>query len=178
VLWQLGVRTLIVTNAAGGVNEKLEPGDLVAINDHINFTGGNPLVGVNEDKFGPRFPDLSKLWTPRLRQLAHDCAEQQGVTLKDGVYAGVLGPNYETPAEVRMLRTLGADVVGMSTVYEAIVAGHMNVDLLGISCVTNLAAGVGDSVLDHDDVQAVAARAHKKFAALVDAVVQKISESE
>lgn len=176
VLWQLGVRTLIVTNAAGGVNEQLEAGDLVAIVDHLNLTGGNPLIGPNEERFGTRFPDLSSVWTKRLRALARDVAASAGIALKEGVYAGVLGPNYETPAEVRMLRTLGADVVGMSTVYEAIAAGHLGMDLLGVSCVTNLAAGVGDTILDHDDVQRVAAQAHEKFATLIDAVVRGLGD--
>lgn len=174
VLWQLGVRTLIVTNAAGGVNEQFEPGDLVSIHDHINFTGDNPLIGPNEDQFGPRFPDLSQLWSRELRTLAHRVAKEASINLKEGVYAGVLGPNYETPAEVNMLRIMGADMVGMSTVFEAIVAGHLGMNLLGISCVTNLAAGVSNAVLDHDDVQEVAAQARTKFATLIDNIIAEI----
>lgn len=177
VLWQLGVRTLIVTNAAGGVNESWKPGDLVAIHDHLNLTGDNPLIGPNEKQFGPRFPDMSRLWSRELRDIAHRVAKKASIDLKEGVYAGVLGPNYETPAEVRMLRAMGADMVGMSTVFEAIVAGHLGMKLLGISCVTNLAAGVGDSVLNHDDVQAVAARVRTEFATLVDEVIAAIGES-
>lgn len=178
VLWHLGVRTLIVTNASGGIDPALAPGSLVCITDHINMTGGNPLTGVNDERFGDRFPDMSTVWTPRLIDLAEQCAQQEDVQLGRGVYAGVSGPTYETPAEVKMLRTLGGDIVGMSTVFEAIAASHMGMALLGVSCVTNHAAGVGEEALDHADVQRVAARAHKHFRALIDRIVERWGEDK
>lgn len=167
VLAGLGVRALLLTNAAGGVNPAFAPGDLVRITDHLNLTGQNPLAGENDDKVGPRFPDLSAAWDPGLAALLDAAAAATKVGLKQGVYAGLLGPSYETPAEVRMLRTLGADLVGMSTVVEAIAARHMGVKLAGLSVVTNLAAGLAPAPLSHRDVQATADRVERELGRLV-----------
>lgn len=149
----LGVKTLIVTNASGAVNPDFRAGDLVAITDHINMLGANPLHGSNLEHLGPRFPDMSAAYTPRLRQLAKEVAASEGIELKEGVYVAALGPSYETPAEIRAFRTMGADLVGMSTVPEVIAAAHAGMDVLGISIATNLAAGVDpDATLTHDEV--------------------------
>lgn len=158
VLGGLGVRALLLTNAAGAVDPAFAPGDLVRITDHLNLTGRNPLVGENEEQLGPRFPDLSAAWDPALGALLDQAAAASGVALKQGVYAGMLGPSYETPAEIRMLRTLGAGLVGMSTVMEAIAARHMGVRIAGLSVVTNLAAGLSAAKLSHAEVQATADR--------------------
>jgi purine-nucleoside phosphorylase len=158
VLAGLGVRALLLTNAAGGVDPSLAPGDLVRITDHLNLTGQSPLVGENDDHVGPRFPDMTAAWDPGLGALLDAAASASGVAVKRGVYAGMLGPSYETPAEVRMLRALGADLVGMSTVVEAIAARHMGVRIAGLSVVTNLAAGLAPVRLSHADVQATADR--------------------
>jgi purine-nucleoside phosphorylase len=158
VLGGLGVRALLLTNAAGGVNPGFAAGDLVRITDHLNLTGQSPLAGENDEKVGPRFPDMSKAWDPALGGLLDAAAAAAGVELKQGVYAGMLGPSYETPAEIRMLRTLGADLVGMSTVVEAIAARHMGVKIAGLSVVTNLAAGLSRRELSHTEVQAAADR--------------------
>ena len=152
VLGVLGVKALILTNAAGGINTGFVPGDLMVIDDHINLLGSNPLVGPNDERFGVRFPDLTHVYSPRLRRIADEAAAAQGLALRHGVYAACHGPSYETPAEVRYLRMIGADAVGMSTVPEAIVARHMGIEVLGISCITNLAAGVLPQPLDHDEV--------------------------
>jgi purine-nucleoside phosphorylase len=152
VLGSLGVRTMVFTNAAGGVNLGLKRGGLVLISDHINLQGSNPLVGANDDTLGPRFPDMSEAYSAGLRAVAHETADELGIHLADGVYAAVLGPSYETPAEIRYLRTIGADLVGMSTVPEAIVANHMGMRVLGISCVTNMAAGILPQKIDHAEV--------------------------
>jgi purine-nucleoside phosphorylase len=174
VLVALGVDRLVLTNAAGGIADGMKPGDLMLINDHLNLTGDNPLIGRNDDRLGPRFPDMSATYTPELRDLVRAAAKDQGVELREGVYAGLNGPSYETPAEIRMLRTLGADAVGMSTVYEAIAAAHAGASVLGISCITNLAAGIGDDKLSHDDVKETAARVEKVFSELVLAVLPKL----
>lgn len=158
VLGGLGVRALLLTNAAGGVNPAFAPGDLVRISDHLNLTGANPLVGENDDRLGPRFPDMTAAWDPGLGALLEEAAAAEGVKLGRGVYAGLLGPTYETPAEVRMLGILGADLVGMSTVVEAIAARHLGLRIAGLSVVTNLAAGLGAARLEHADVQATADR--------------------
>ena len=142
VMGLLGVKQLILTNAAGGVNTTFSQGALMVIDDHINLTGQNPLTGANDDRFGPRFPDMSAVYSPRLRALADEAGKAGGIALSHGVYAALLGPSYETPAEIRYLRAIGADAVGMSTVPEAIVARHMGMEVLGISCITNMAAGV------------------------------------
>jgi purine-nucleoside phosphorylase len=167
VLCALGVKLLLVTNAAGGVDPSLAPGDLVRITDHLNLSGVNPLVGENDDRLGPRFPDLSDVYDPRLGALLDASAEALGQRLRAGVYACMLGPSYETPAEIRMLRTLGADVVGMSTVPEVIAARHMGVPVAGISVVTNLAAGLSGKALSHAEVAETAERVKERLAALV-----------
>jgi purine-nucleoside phosphorylase len=167
VLCRLGVKLLLVTNAAGGVNPSLAPGDLVRITDHVNLSGMNPLVGDNDDRLGPRFPDLSDAYDPRLGALLDASAGALGIALRAGVYACMLGPSYETPAEIRMLRALGADVVGMSTVPEVIAARHMGVPVAGISVVTNLAAGLSRKALSHEEVAQTAERVKDRLTALV-----------
>lgn len=173
-MWMAGVRTLFLTNAAGGISEDFAPGDLMQINDHINMTGDNPLIGPNDDRFGPRFPPMGDAYTPELREIARAVAKKQGVTLHQGVYAGMNGPSYETPAEIRMLRTLGADAVGMSTVFETIAAAQLGMRVLGISCITNKAAGLPGAVLNHDEVQAVAAQARDRFETLLDGILTSL----
>lgn len=167
VLCALGVRTLLVTNAAGGINPAFGAGDLVRITDHLNLTGQNPLIGPNDERLGPRFPDMSAPYDPALGALLDEAARAAGVPLRQGVYAGVLGPSYETPAEIRMLRTLGADLVGMSTVHEVIAARHQGVRVAGLSVVTNLASGLGASHLTHQEVQETAGRARSRLEALL-----------
>ena len=174
VLGVLGVRVLVLTNAAGGINVGFTPGTLMLIEDHINLMGGNPLAGANDDRFGPRFPDMTEVYSPRLRRYADDAAHAIGLRLARGIYVAVQGPSYETPAEIRFLRTIGADAVGMSTVPEAIAARHMGVEVLGISCITNAAAGVLPQPLDHAEVMAVAARVHGEFSALLEGIVGRL----
>ena len=174
VLGVLGVKTLILTNAAGGINSGFSPGDLMVIDDHINLLGGNPLTGPNDERFGVRFPDLTHVYSPRLRRIADEAAAAQGLTLRHGVYAACHGPSYETPAEVRYLRIIGADAVGMSTVPEAIVARHMGIDVLGISCITNFAAGVLPQPLNHDEVLETAKRVRETFIRLLKSVIAEI----
>lgn len=171
VLSAIGVRTLVLTNAAGGVNKNYNPGDLMLICDHINLSGSNPLIGPNLDEFGPRFPDMSNLYNAELRQDIKEMAAFLGLRLQEGVYLMTSGPNYETPAEVRMMRTLGADAVGMSTVPEAIVAGHCGMSVVGISCITNMAAGILPRKLDHSEVIETAARVHDQFHELLSNMV-------
>ena len=166
LLATLGCGIVLVTNAAGGIREGLTPGGLLLLGDHVNLTGSNPLIGSNEPPF-PRFPDMSAAYDLRCRELAHATARAEGLELHEGVYAGVLGPSYETPAEIRMLRTLGADAVGMSTVPEVIAAAHMGVPLAGISCITNLAAGIGNKPLTHKEVADVAERVKDRFTKLL-----------
>lgn len=170
----LGVETIIVTNAAGGVNEQFTPGDLVLLTDHINMFGTNPLIGPNEAKFGPRFPDMSNAYDAELRELAAAVAQEQGVSLRQGVYVGVSGPTYETPAEIRAFRTMGADAVGMSTVPEVIAASHLGVRVLGISCITNMAAGILPQPLSHEEVVETSARIADVFANLVTGIVGRL----
>ena len=172
VLAALGVQTLVLTNACGGVNTAFQPGDLMLITDHINLSGSNPLIGPNLDAFGPRFPDMSDLYTASLRTAIQEKAAAAGLELREGVYAMYSGPNYETPAEIRMFRVLGADVVGMSTVPEALVAGHCGMQVVGISCVTNMAAGVLPRKLDHSEVVETAARVRSKFCSLLDLILE------
>ena len=174
VLGALGVKVLILTNAAGGVNTSFAPGDLMIIDDHINLLGSNPLVGPNDERFGVRFPDLTDVYSRRLRQAADAAGQALGIPLRHGIYAACHGPSYETPAEVRYLRTIGADAVGMSTVPEAIVARHMGVEVLGISCITNLAAGVLPQPLNHDEVLETAKRVRGKFISLLTNIVDGI----
>ena len=171
VLAALGVKTLVLTNACGGVNLSFRPGDLMLISDHINFSGANPLIGANLDAFGPRFPDMSDLYTASLRAAIKEKAAAAAIGLQEGVYAMYSGPNYETPAEIRMFRILGADTVGMSTVPEALVAGHCGMQVVGISCVTNMAAGVLPVKLSHAEVMETAALVHDKFRNLLDIVL-------
>jgi len=184
VLGLLGCRTLVVTNAAGGIRTSLAPGALVAISDHINLTGTNAALGPNEPRFGmtpgagQRFFDMSTAYTPALRRLAVEVAEQQGFTLTEGVYLAVLGPSFETPAEIRAFRTLGADLVGMSTVHEVIVARHMGLSVLGLSLVTNMAAGVLDEAIDHEDVLEIGRGAADRFARLLRALVPVMAKAE
>jgi purine-nucleoside phosphorylase len=173
VLCGLGIRALLVTNAAGGVNPRFAPGDLVRIVDHLNLSGQNPLVGENDERLGPRFPDLSDAYDPRLGALLDECAAQLGLPLAQGVYACLLGPSYETPAEIRMLRTLGADLVGMSTVPEVIVARHMGVPVAGLSVVTNHAAGLSRRRLSHEEVAETAERVRDRLGALVAAFLPR-----
>lgn len=177
VMKELGVTTLLVTNAAGGVNTSYEPGDLMLISDHLNLTGRNPLVGPNDEGLGARFPDMSKAYSRRLRDIARKIAADKGVPLQEGVYAGLLGPTYETPAEIRMLRTLGADAVGMSTVSETIVARHAGIEVLGISCISNMASGILDQPLSHQEVMETTERVREKFLSLVLSIIPQIGEA-
>lgn len=176
VMALLGVRRLILTNACGGVNLNFAPGDLMVISDHINYSGSNPLIGQNLSEFGPRFPDLSDIYTKKLRKKILDTAERNGISLRQGVYAMYSGPNYETPAEIRMFRILGADAVGMSTVPEAIVAAHCGMEVVGISCITNMAAGVLPQKLNHREVIEIAAQVHDKFHKLLKLVLNILDE--
>ena len=169
----LGARALVVTNAAGGVGEKLQPGDLMRITDHLNLTGKNPLIGPNEEMFGPRFPDLSHAYDPRLAQALEESAAATNQTLRAGVYLQMTGPSYETPAEIRMARALGADAVGMSTVPEVIAAAHQGVPVCGISCITNLAAGISPHPLSHQEVMDVARDASGRFLALLRELIPR-----
>ena len=173
VLGVLGARALIVTNAAGGVNPDFDPGDLMSISDHLNLTGANPLTGPNEDALGSRFPDLSRAYDPRLRDALEGAARETRIILRRGVYAQLTGPSYETPAEVRMARDLGADAVGMSTVPEVIVAAHQGLPCCGISCITNRAAGISPVPLTHEEVVMGAKRVEGTFAALLTAFVPR-----
>ena len=173
ILCELGIKTLIVTNAAGGVNEGFEPGDLMIITDHINFNGKNPLIGPNEGK-GERFPDMSYAYDPKLAALANSTAEALKIKHQSGVYMYMTGPSYETPAEVRMARILGADAVGMSTVPEVIIANHRGVKVIGISCITNMAAGILDQPLEHEEVIEISARVADDFKALVTKTIEAI----
>jgi len=174
VLGVLGVKTLVLTNAAGGVNTAFAPGDLMVIDDHINLLGSSPLIGPNDERFGVRFPDMTNVYSPRLRQIADEAAVSQGLTLRHGIYVACHGPSYETPAEIRYLRKIGADAVGMSTVPEAIVARHMGVEVLGISCITNLAAGVLPQPLNHEEVLETARRVRGEFVSLLNAVIARM----
>ena len=171
VLAALGIETLVLTNACGGVNLSFSPGDLMLISDHINLSGANPLIGPNLDSFGPRFPDCSDIYTASLRSAIREKAAAAGIGLREGVYGMYSGPNYETPAEIRMYRILGADVVGMSTVPEALVAAHCGIRVVGISCITNMAAGVLPQKLSHAEVIEVAAQVHDKFRSLLEIVL-------
>jgi purine-nucleoside phosphorylase len=173
VLGLLGVKVLILTNAAGGINTSFAQGALMVIDDHINLMCTNPLIGPNEDRFGVRFPDMTEVYARRLRAIAHAAEADANITLEHGVYVGLHGPSYETPAEIRFLRAIGADAVGMSTVPEAIVARHMGMEVLGISCITNMAAGVLPEPLNHDEVMETARRVRSQFVALLEAVIAK-----
>ena len=169
-----GCTTVILTNAAGGCGEGLDPGDLVVLTDHLNLTAQNPLHGPNDDRLGPRFPDMSTVYPAHLREKAHTAAASAGTSLKEGVYAWFTGPSYETPAEVEMARRIGADLVGMSTVPEAIAVTHMGADVLGISLVTNYAAGITDQPLSHEEVTKTAALAKDRFTAVLDRLLAEL----
>jgi purine-nucleoside phosphorylase len=170
----LGVKTLLLTNAAGGVNTGFSQGALMVIDDHINLMGQNPLVGANDDRFGARFPDMTEVYAARLRTIADAAGKAIDLLLPHGVYVALLGPSYETPAEIRYLRTIGADAVGMSTVPEAIVARHMGIEVLGISCITNMAAGVLPQPLDHAEVMDTARRIRGQFIALLEGIIGQL----
>lgn len=167
VMALLGIKTLFVTNASGGINSSFHPGDLVMIEDHINLSGRNPLVGPNLNQLGPRFPDMSEAYPKALRELMQTSAAKHGVTMKSGVYCWLLGPTYETPAEIRMLGRLGADMVGMSTVPEVIAAAHLGIRVAGVACITNYAAGLKPEKLNHADVKVVAQKAMASFATVL-----------
>jgi purine-nucleoside phosphorylase len=175
VLKLLGVRTVVLTNAAGTLKIEFTPGSLMVISDHLNLLGDNPLRGANDERFGPRFPDLSSVYARRLQDIVLDEAKAMGLEVRRGIYAALSGPSYETPAEIHMIRTLGADAVGMSTVPEAIVARHMDMQVVGISCITNLAAGVSDKPIDHSQVMAIGERVRGDFTTLLNRVVGRFA---
>jgi len=173
VMKLLGVEKLIVTNAAGGVNKEFTPGDLMLITDHINMMG-NPLIGANDDRFGPRFPDMSTAYDKEFQQMARTVAADLNIAIQEGVYLGLTGPTYETPAEIRMIRTLGGDAVGMSTVPEVIVANHSSMRVLGISCITNMAAGILDQPLNHEEVIETTEKVKNTFLQYVKELVKNL----
>ncbi|MBM4780043.1 MAG: purine-nucleoside phosphorylase [Archangiaceae bacterium] len=177
VLCRLGIKALVVTNAAGGINTNFQVGDLMAITDHLNLAGYNPLVGPNEDALGPRFPDMSHAYDPAFLETLRAAAKTEQVAIREGVYVSLSGPSYETPAEIRMLRTLGADAVGMSTVPEVIVAAHMGVKVAGISCITNLAAGLSKQKLSHTEVSETADRVKDVFSRLLTRFLSNLGKS-
>ncbi|MBL8956690.1 MAG: purine-nucleoside phosphorylase [Myxococcaceae bacterium] len=177
VLCALGIKALVVTNAAGGINLGFQVGDLMGITDHLNLAGYNPLIGPNDPKLGPRFPDMSHAYDPGLLELLRQSALATGMRLREGVYACLSGPSYETPAEIRMLRTLGADAVGMSTVPEVIAAAHMGVRVAGISCITNLAAGISKQKLSHEEVGETAERVKGVFQRLLERFLPEVAKS-
>jgi len=171
----LGVKTLVLTNAAGGINVQLTQGALMVISDHLNLMGVNPLRGPNDERFGPRFPDMSAVYSHELQELVVDEAKAIGVEVRRGIYGALSGPSYETPAEIHLLRNLGADAVGMSTVPEAIVARHMGLEVLGISCITNMAAGISDEPINHEEVMATGDRVRETFSELLRRVISAIN---
>lgn len=175
VLGRLGIRSAILTNAAGGIDVNYKQGALVVIRDHINLQSTNPLIGPNDERFGPRFPDMSQAYAKPFREIALNEAKRLGFEIPEGVYAALSGPSYETPAEIRYLRTIGADLVGMSTVPETIVARHMRIRVLGISCVTNMAAGILDQPINHAEVMETGERVKSQFIALLRAVIPRIA---
>lgn len=174
VMGRLGVKRLILTNAAGGINTSFAQGALMVIDDHINMLGSNPLIGPNDERFGPRFPDMTEVYSRRLRQIADEAAAARSIPVSHGVYVAAHGPSYETPAEIRFFRTIGADAVGMSTVPEAIAARHMGLEVLGISCITNMAAGVLPGTLNHDEVMETARRVRGSFVALLEGILERL----
>jgi purine-nucleoside phosphorylase len=175
VLGRLGVKSLVLTNAAGAINAAYRQGALVMLSDHINLQGSNPLNGPNDERFGPRFPDMSEVYSRSYRRLAQEAAGKLGINLQEGVYAGLAGPSFETPAEIRYLRTIGADLVGMSTVPEAIVARHMGMSVLAISCVTNMAAGLSAGEINHEEVLETGQREGATLLALLTAILPGIT---
>lgn len=170
----LGIKTLVLTNAAGGINVQLSQGALMVISDHLNLMGVNPLRGVNDERFGPRFPDMSEVYSRKLQEAATEEARALGIDVRRGIYAALTGPSYETPAEIHMLRSFGADAVGMSTVPEAIVARQMGMDVLGISCITNMAAGISDQPIDHGEVMQTGRNVKATFAQLLRRVIVRL----
>jgi purine-nucleoside phosphorylase len=174
VMGRLGVERIVLTNAAGGINTGFARGALMIIDDHINLLGTSPLVGPNDERFGPRFPDMTEVYSRRLRALADEAARARGIPVMHGVYAALHGPSYETPAEIRFLRAIGADAVGMSTVPEAIAARHMGLEVLGISCITNMAAGVLPGPVLHDEVMETARRVRGSFIALLEGIIERL----
>jgi|LNFM01.1.fsa_nt_gb purine-nucleoside phosphorylase len=178
MLIALGAKTVVLTNAAGGISPTCRPGDLVLISDHLNLQGTNPLIGPNDSALGLRFPDMTRVYDPALRALAQASAHAEGTELREGVYVALTGPSYETPAEIRMLRAMGADLVGMSTVPEAIAARHMGARVLGISCVTNLAAGVSATELSHDEVEHTAKATRDRFIRVVCRTLAAIGKAD
>lgn len=174
VMKELGVKTVIVTNAAGGANKDFKPGDLMIIKDHVNLSGNNPLIGPNDNRLGVRFPDMSTAYTPKYRELAKECAKELGIEVQEGVYTFFSGPTYETPAEIRFAQTIGSDAVGMSTVPEVIVARHSGLDVVGISCITNMAAGILDQPLNHEEVIETTQKVKSEFLSLVKSIVNKL----
>src|SRR5580658_4661322 len=178
VLGRLGIRSVILTNAAGAINRDYSQGALVAIRDHINLQGANPLMGPNDERFGIRFPDMSQAYAPEFREVARREAQRGNIPVHEGIYAGLRGPSFETPAEIRFLKTVGADLVGMSTVLEVIAARHMSIRVLGISCVTNMASGILDQPLTHDEVMETGERVKSQFIALLRAVIPSIASTE
>lgn len=174
VMQKLGISKLLVTNAAGGVNESFVAGDLMIISDHINLMGQNPLRGKNNDEFGPRFPDMSEAYNKELRKIAFQVADELKIDLKEGVYTAVTGPCYETPAEIRYARTIGTDAIGMSTVPEVIIANHCGIKVLGISCITNMAAGITKEKLNHKEVMETASIVRQKFVNLIKKIISEI----
>ena len=176
VMKALGVKELIVTNAAGGVNERFQPGDLMIITDHINNMGNNPLIGPNDPKLGVRFPDMTEAYSKRLRNIAKEVAANLGIPIQEGVYVANTGPSYETPAEIRMIRAFGGDAVGMSTVPEVIVARHAQIEVLGISCISNMAAGILDQPLTHDEVMETTERVKANFLRLVKGIIAEMAK--
>jgi len=175
VLGRLGIQGAILTNAAGAINPAYSQGALVAIRDHINLQGENPLIGPNDEKFGTRFPDMSEAYSKEFREIALSAAKSLGIPLHEGVYAALKGPSFETPAEIRYLKTIGADLVGMSTVLEVIAARHMGIRILGISCATNMAAGILDQPLSHAEVMETTSRVAAQFTSLLRAVIPGLS---
>jgi purine-nucleoside phosphorylase len=176
VLGRLGIRAAILTNAAGGINTDFKQGALVVIRDHINLQGSNPLIGPNDERFGARFPDMTQAYSKSYRSIANEESRRLGIEVFEGVYAALTGPSYETPAEIRYLRTIGADLVGMSTAPEVIVARHMGIRVLGISCVTNMAAGILDQPINHAEVMETGERAKGHLVALLRAVLPRIAQ--
>ena len=174
VMGRLGIKELIVTNAAGGVNTSFARGALMVIDDHINLLGANPLSGENDERFGTRFPDMTEVYSTRLRRIADAAAAAKGISLAHGVYVALGGPSYETPAEIRYLRSIGADAVGMSTVPEAIAARHMGIEVLGISCITNMAAGVLPEPLNHEEVLETTRQVRGTFLTLLEGIIERL----
>jgi purine-nucleoside phosphorylase len=174
VMGRLGVKQILLTNAAGGINTAFARGALMVIDDHINLLGSNPLIGPNDDRLGTRFPDMSEVYSRRLRGIADEGARARGIAVEHGVYVACLGPSYETPAEIRFFRSIGADAVGMSTVPEAIAARHMGLEVLGISCITNMAAGILPQPLDHGEVMETARRVRGSFIALLEGILERL----